>query len=262
MTEHDTTTAKPERAWVWWCNEDSIAAGKISALAIVETFAAVGAWWWLAMHFNWSIFSFIALFAAPLLLLRSEESIEEGVEMLRRYWQRNYKDVSILENIFLFVVVPAACVLFAWGTNDDWIVQMFRKDTNDIRTEELLLTIRAIKIQVSIFILFPFTVMLLTLFKDNSRDNFWGLFITKRALPLLIYQLGILFRSQWIRLFATISHPIHGVQQLPKNWRETLWIIDLTHLPELIPQANKVDFLFSVGELWTRALKWTPRSRQ
>ena len=90
--------------WVWHCDETSIAAGKISALAVLETCAAVALYWWLAMRFNWSWVSYVSLFAAPLLLLRSEASIQEGVDSLKRYWKRDEDSISKTEKILLVVL--------------------------------------------------------------------------------------------------------------------------------------------------------------
>ncbi|MDD4963149.1 MAG: hypothetical protein PHI11_04415 [Gallionella sp.] len=128
MTDHDTPTTpkSPCQAWldrwVWYCDETSIAAGKISALAIVETVAAVGVWWWLAMHFNWSIFSFIALFAAPLLLLRSPESIQLGVAMLKQYIKHDKNDTSKTSNATLFAILSLVMTsgLTYWLASD-WL---------------------------------------------------------------------------------------------------------------------------------------------
>lgn len=238
MTEYDTTTAKPERAWVWWCNEESIAEGKISALAILETFAAVGLWWWLAMRFNWSIFSFVALFAAPLLLLRSELSVRVGVIMLRRYWHRKDDNIVILEHIFLYALM---LVLTFSHLGDGWIIQLVGEGHISRPFKALFIMLLLAPLFLSIF---------------GQKDIFLRLLFSNGTnLPLLFSQYGILFHSQWIRLFATITHPLHGVQQLPKNWRESLWVIDSTHPPELIPLASKVDFLFSVDNLRIIVLK-------
>ena len=74
----DETQTPPARLWVWHCTEDSIAAGQISALAALETLCAVGLYGWLSFRFEWHWFSMVGLIAAPMLLLRSEESVELG----------------------------------------------------------------------------------------------------------------------------------------------------------------------------------------
>ena len=213
MTDHDTTTAKPESTWVWWCNEKSIAAGKVSVLAIVETFAAVGVWWWLAMHFNWSIFSFVALFAAPMLLLRSEESIAGGVELLNAFWTSKVAFsirtfMLTFMGVFLFFssIVLGIAMMLGILSGSMW--------------------------QISLMIFLAFT----------ANTSIFGR-PQLRALEVLVI-------SQLIRLSATLWYPMHGLRQLPHNWRETLSVIDLTHPPELIPQAGKVSDQLAVKSLW------------
>ncbi|MDD2775272.1 MAG: hypothetical protein PHU06_04885 [Gallionella sp.] len=240
MTDHDTTTAKPERNWVWWCNEDSIAAGKISALAILETFAAVGVWWWLAMHFNWSVLSFVALFAAPMLLLRSEASIQEGVDRLGRYWNRDENSVSktkrILIAIFIFLITGGLIYWLAshrWTTHTSWGLlwpaAMFGA---------VAVVIAGVSASESA-VAFARTVAF------ASPNGSAGTILFGQIIAL-----GIVLRSQLIRVLATVHHPLSGLARLPQNWRETLWVIDLSHPPELIPQAGAVDDLFAVKSLW------------
>ncbi|MDD4964931.1 MAG: hypothetical protein PHI11_13545 [Gallionella sp.] len=67
--------------------------------------------------------------------------------------------------------------------------------------------------------------------------------------------MGVVLRSQLIRLLATLLHLPQGLEQLPQNWRETLWVIEIRHSPELIPQAGAVNNLFSVKSLWQGILK-------
>ncbi len=56
-------------------------------------------------------------------------------------------------------------------------------------------------------------------------------------------------------MLATLHHPLSGLTRLPQNWRETLWVIDLSHPPELIPQAGFVADFFAVKSLWHAARK-------
>lgn len=76
------STALPatERGWVWHSTLATKAAGKISVLAVVETVLACVGYWWFAFHFDthWHLLTSIVI--APLLLLRSPESIKLGVK--------------------------------------------------------------------------------------------------------------------------------------------------------------------------------------
>jgi hypothetical protein len=272
MTDHDTTTAKPERTWVWWCNEESIAAGKFSVLAIVETVAAVGVWWWLAMHFNWSIFSFIALFAAPVLLLRSEESIADGVKILSRYWNQEGNTKKELW-LTTFITVLSTYLATRWLANHwlstftDWdllwrtamLGALAFAFAYAVMTSVAVWSTRASGSGVFVIALYDLglTVMLSGLVGGMTMAIAMRIAIAIGGWTSIapVFAFGIVLRSQFIRLFATLRHPIHGVARLPRNWRETLWITDLKNPPELIPQARSVSYLLAVRSLWLAFLQ-------
>jgi hypothetical protein len=92
--EQNPTHNVPASRWVWHCTNESIAAGQISVLAIVEIFVAMGIYWWLVWllmeRVDWRL-TFMGMIAAPILLLRSNESIEHGVKLLRAYWSHDEK---------------------------------------------------------------------------------------------------------------------------------------------------------------------------
>lgn len=69
--------------------------------------------------------------------------------------------------------------------------------------------------------------------------------------------LGVLARTVWIRFLATLKHLPEGFRQLPRNWRETIWVIDAGSAPILIPRAERVDPRFSEGWWWSSAKKET-----
>lgn len=51
---------------------------------------------------------------------------------------------------------------------------------------------------------------------------------------------GILFRSIVVRVIASLLHIHNGVGAFPKNWRRTLFHIDVLRAPELIPGLGKI----------------------
>jgi len=78
---------RTKTTWVISSSSESIEADQISVLATAEVIAAVAMYWWAVSHFDWPWMAFIGLIAAPILLLRSPESIECGVAMLTQYWE-------------------------------------------------------------------------------------------------------------------------------------------------------------------------------
>lgn len=100
MTLPDPANAAPEtkpvRGWVWHSTDESIAAGQISVLSILETFCALGLYVWLAFHFEYQWWLLVSAVAAPILLLPSHESKKYSLNLLRQYWGANQG--SILDN--------------------------------------------------------------------------------------------------------------------------------------------------------------------
>jgi predicted MPP superfamily phosphohydrolase len=95
--------ALPSRKWVWHCTDESIAAGQVSLLAVAEIFAALGIYWWTAMHFKWPWMMFVGMVAAPMLLLRSKNSIKLGVELLRTYYHKKKYKASYIANLLVVI---------------------------------------------------------------------------------------------------------------------------------------------------------------
>jgi hypothetical protein len=106
--EETTTVQEPKKSgWVWHCTAESIAAEQVSVIAIGEIIIAVPLYWWLVSLSPWPWMAFIGMFAAPLLLLRSEASITRGVELLRGYWDLKTEVAS--KNGMRLII--ATCVL-------------------------------------------------------------------------------------------------------------------------------------------------------
>ena len=75
---HSSPEGDAARSWVWHATLRSRAAGKVSVLACVEALLAVAVYAWLALRcdIGWPLLG--SVFLAPLLLLRSPESIKLG----------------------------------------------------------------------------------------------------------------------------------------------------------------------------------------
>ena len=79
-------TAPTVRSWVWHATLESRKAGQVSVLACAETIFAVVLYWWIAIQYDthWHLVS--SVFVAPLLLLRSPESISTGLHWFNHEW--------------------------------------------------------------------------------------------------------------------------------------------------------------------------------
>jgi hypothetical protein len=83
------------------------------------------------------------------------------------------------------------------------------------------------------------------------------IFVLALDIPILMMTsitaaLGIFLRGLFIRFFCNLINLKSGVLSLPENWKETLWMIDFTLPPELLPGAAQVDANLSVSGLFRR----------
>lgn len=129
LSEQTPEENRPPRRWVWHSTENSIAAGQISILAIVETLLAMLAYIGFAFYLNAQWWLLITAVVAPILLLRSPQSEVLGVCWLQSYWgqhDRKWSDLSIFEKSlcagipFLVVTVMISWLASLWlpGSND------------------------------------------------------------------------------------------------------------------------------------------------
>jgi hypothetical protein len=223
---------------VWRCTDDSIAAGQISLLAVAETLAAVSVYWWLAFHFDWHWFSLVSLIAAPVLLLRSEESVELGVEMLQLWAKRKKSDVGRWEKVMVDLLVglvaggAAYFLAQAWSPGHEGWASFWRAGVIGAFAFAL-----AIAVEIAIAGAITITIAL-------ARGAVLRLIFGPSAAT------GALLRALFIRWFASLHFFFYGLKRLPCNWRENLLVIDLIHPPELLPQAGRVRNAFTVAGLW------------
>jgi hypothetical protein len=93
-SDHTPTPPALERGWVWHATLDSRKAGKISVLAAVETVLACACYWWVAFRFDTHWHLLTSILIAPLLLLRSPESIEKGLDWFMAQPFKNWENWS------------------------------------------------------------------------------------------------------------------------------------------------------------------------
>lgn len=111
-----------KRETVWTSSPESIASGKVSALAIVEVILSVIAYWWIAAALETHLHILVSLFAAPLVLLRSTPSISRAKKSWLEYTERELEP-----NIFSRTTTMSAII-----TTSALISFYFSKDIIDI----------------------------------------------------------------------------------------------------------------------------------
>lgn len=276
----------PTRGWVWRCTDESIIARQVSVLAIAEMFASMFLYWWLAWRFNWPWMVFGVIIVAPMLLLRSEQSIALGVGMLQTYWNGKEERFSKKEICLIGICSALVSGLVLYWFASHWLFA-YTGWALFWRTAVMM----TVAVAVSVGAVGAFSVAFSNSFSNaltfsvkfagkgvvvvafagaialsfavagsgtsEKKDVVALLAITiPMALFIPFLPLGILLRGFAIRLFATLKNPLAGLAQLPENWRESLLTIDFLHSPELLPQASVVDKDLSVKGLWETRKKY------
>src|ERR1044072_7983005 len=93
-------------AFVWRSRPESVDADIISAVAIAEIFVAVGAYWLLWEKLSIQTLLWVSIFVAPLLLLRSEASVAEGVKWAEQYMYQPFIDANnVSRSLFIRIMI-------------------------------------------------------------------------------------------------------------------------------------------------------------
>jgi hypothetical protein len=74
-----------------------------------------------------------------------------------------------------------------------------------------------------------------------ASADFFAAWVMAFVIAVFAVEFGIWLRSLFIRIVATGLRPVAGLRHLANNWRETVAVVDFTHLPELLPGATEVD---------------------
>ncbi|QQZ30209.1 hypothetical protein HMY34_16370 [Thiothrix subterranea] len=255
VVRESSSLRKPARGWVRHSTDESIAAGQISVLSVLETFFALGLYGWLAFHFEHQWWLLISAVAAPIILLRSPESKALGVKWFRSYWEKRDKkwsDLSTTKKMFI-IAVPITIGLLTWWLAVLWLPG---HEYSELFWRAFALGVGASTGAVAVDIVFmdintgKFTgagagVLMLVLvgamaFAFASAD-FFAAWVMAFVIAVFAVEFGIWLRSLFIRIVATGLRPVAGLRHLANNWRETVAVVDFTHLPELLPGATEVD---------------------
>ena len=78
-------------------------------------------------------------------------------------------------------------------------------------------------------------------------------FFLPLMLPAFIFALFV--RTAFIRLWATLRYWRLGLTAFPHNWRETVCVVDASHLPELLPGAGEINPVFGLQGLLEQRLR-------
>jgi hypothetical protein len=149
-TEGSLGLKKPRNSW--WHDDEYIATARWNILAVIEVFLATSLYYFCASVSPWPFLSLITLLAAPLLLLRSERSIERGVELLTRALEQREPTrlTTWLVGVFLTLLFLA---LGYWtiAINGGFLATTLSKWTFTTKTESLLAIVEVSVLSIAIF---------------------------------------------------------------------------------------------------------------
>lgn len=275
-TPPDSPAATSSR-WVWHCSDASIAAGQYSVLALLETGVVFALYGWLAFHFERQWWLLLSAVAAPIILLRSEQSKALGVALLRHCKdEMNRKHLTRGEKILLLgLVLPAVFAL------NYWLAQAWLPDYAGGELWWRAAALGAFAFAFTFAFTYAFagafagvavgavavagttvgtgvtvgagaaaiTVAVAIALEDS--DSVFVKVVRLVVWPIFGVGLGIgvWSRSLGIRVYASLRHPLAGLRRLPHNWREILLAVDFLHPPELLPGAGQIDRGFTVAGL-------------
>lgn len=280
-------------AWHWISNQQSVENGELSVLAVVETILAVITYWAIAWWFDTHRHLLISVLVAPLLLLRSPQSIEEGARRFYAFWQCE-AEFDQHESPFarLFVVFSLCCtVTIFWlafveqwvNGCDGWyfilrsslvgIVVLLAAIAGSVAiygfgvaiiviAMMLLAGIMSSLLGINEFspaIILSSIAILLTISCALLSGNKCFESKATLALPTLPIAIGLVagvwLRSLFIRTMTTLRFVAVGITQFPDNWLRTIYIIDFLHLPEIVPGINNIASDFRIETITKTAHK-------
>jgi hypothetical protein len=121
---------EPAKRFVWWSTDKSVADGTPSVLAALEVVVAVGVYWAIAIYFETTTHLWVSICVAPLLLLRSEQSIALGAQWFGSYVRRrdelDKRDVrTLLQSVEVWAWIATGLIASALVSHllaREWLV--------------------------------------------------------------------------------------------------------------------------------------------
>ena len=189
--------------WVWFSTPTSFESSKISVLAIFETVLASLVYLFIVFEFGTAHIT-IAVLLAPILLLRTDESVKFALEHSKSYEKSAVK-------------------------NKIWP----NKKTQNIFVFEMLIGTIALILTISGVLGMP------PLWYSEISGGFQYMFLMAFAgffYGMYIYMKGIAIRI-WATARCTLVNPYAALSNIPKNWWHQIVCLDTLHPPEVIPGA-------------------------
>lgn len=255
--------ARLSKGWVWWSSVASHKAKLKSVLACVETLLAVCAYWWIAWRYDTHVHLVTSVLIAPLLLLRSPESIAAGLRWFEKDWFgfEGYEDWSkprkTIWSSVAALLSGVATFYFAHRLSLSWLAV-----SEGWSLFGWSVTIGALSVFMAFAVAIAIALVVASKGQFDRRFQGAGAYAVVGVVGGVIagasaggivtgvifgaipgYLLGLLIggagglsiRALLSRILATLGNLMQGVAHLPENWLENNVITDSSLPAELMP---------------------------
>jgi hypothetical protein len=275
-TDKHTTNPAPDKKqphW-WWHDDDYVAKDSWNWLAVSEVVVAFCLYYWLAYISPWPLLTVFSFISVPLLLLRSEASIQHGIEILIKDTVQAVEKKEFTKAVKWAIHITSlltATILSYCITSR--LTQMWLINYSDWPL--FLLSILSGMLAVAVAIMG--SIVITSTFAGTAAGSLavglaanvaivgsvigpWpiisatagvaigaitlSLFKTNLRQVIIIpsFVLGLCLRGIWIRISATctFTHLKAGLAAFSHNLFETVLVSNIRHAPALIPRAGLI----------------------
>ncbi|SDW17584.1 hypothetical protein SAMN05444358_101129 [Ruegeria halocynthiae] len=216
---------------------------QLSALAVFETIAAsifglILVWWGV----YWVLWT--SIFLTFLVHLRSEDSIEDGVAIFNRSWERLSK-TNASQRFFRVTVVFAVAIGVSWTF---WFAPILLDRFGWTLGYQRLVLLGFLSLNITIATVVFVTILAIVILTERrpvaSTNDGPSEPSSKRTIFYVLIGLTILLPGAVvsvtgcfiiIRAFATLKHLRKGISRFLQNWTTLMLKTDITTEPELLP---------------------------
>jgi hypothetical protein len=238
----DASTAPqspPLKPHWWWHDDDYVANDTWNWLAVAETVVAFCLYFWIASIASWPWLTTVSFIAVPLLLLRSEASIQRGVTLLNAATED--RDLTRTEQWAVGLVAALISAGLAYLASD-FVAQKWLTELSGWALFWRSFVIGAVAVAGA----------------GAGAVAVAGAVVVTGAgagagavLIMPGFVLGLCIMGLAIRVRATLTWPHlkEGVRAFSHNWFETVLVSNIRHAPGLLPRAGSVNTSFNVATL-------------
>ncbi len=263
-----------ERHFVWTSSEASIAAGKVSVLALAEAAASVAVYWWIAAAFDTYLHILISVIVAPFVLLRSDPAVDRAIEWYGGYWDAVFGDARPPRHGVAVAAASGLCgalaVVWLWPPQGAEDAAVFRAVATVLaaaalglaaggRSGGLAAGFAAVPVAapgawgwLADWFGGPYGLTDVLILAGLAIASLWAIALAIGIGMLVIFPLALMLRAGATRVVASLRYLPAGVNDLPRNWARTVAQTDILLLPELVPGLNRSRPDISPGALARR----------